>query len=438
MANSLRLEGDNIYNYRARVTREIENLKGNQSIEQGNRQLILEFLDHYGTMKELSLARKTKLLGSVRNLAQMLGKPFENATVKDLDQLIMAIKKREDWGKWSKYDHIVVLKLLYKWLKKNRTIDRAVIDYITEFVCEQPKPDKINANELLTQEDVIKMIDATKNVRDKAFIACLWESGARIEELGTLRWKDIEYGDKALKLNIKGKTGERTCWVVNAAPYLATWKDLAPNRTDSNGFVWVISYKTARKPAMSYHLFRNMLRRLAIKAGISKKVNPHFFRKSAASFRAKNGWNEALLNQQFGWVQGSRVSRHYVFIADDALKNRMLKDAGLPVNDEEKQAENLLKPKNCPRCGVSNPATSTMCQKCGCYLDARQAIEHEDKEKAKLQGMVTDTVKVVLEQMLNIQVSERKAQITDEQAKAVIELAEKLKKQGIDRIVMQK
>lgn len=62
--------------------------------------------------------RIVKCIYSLRYFARRLKMPFEQATKEDLIGLVEEIENR-DYAENTKYDHKIVLKIFYKWLKGN-------------------------------------------------------------------------------------------------------------------------------------------------------------------------------------------------------------------------------------------------------------------------------------------------------------------------------
>ena len=63
--------------------------------------------------------------------------------------------------------------------------------------------------ELLTEEEIQKMISSCANLRDRALVSVLYESGCRIGEIGNLRIKDVLFDEYGAKIDVLGKTGAR-------------------------------------------------------------------------------------------------------------------------------------------------------------------------------------------------------------------------------------
>ncbi len=67
--------------------------------------------------------------------------------------------------------------------------------------------------------------------------------------------------------------------------------------------------------------------KISRKAGINKKIHPHLFRHSRATYMA-NYLTEAQMNQYFGWVQGSGMPAVYVHLSGRDVDDAILKANG--------------------------------------------------------------------------------------------------------------
>jgi len=63
---------------------------------------------------------------------------------------------------------------------------------------------KITLKDLLTEEDIKKMINVADNIRNKAFISLLYESGCKIGEMLSIKIKDIIFDEFGFIISIGG------------------------------------------------------------------------------------------------------------------------------------------------------------------------------------------------------------------------------------------
>ncbi len=112
------------------------------------------------------------------------------------------------------------MKRFYKWLKGNNVTYPEEVKWITTTLKTK---NRLLPENLLTEEEIQRLIDVVDRPRDKAFIITLYESGPRIGELGSLRLGDVEFDERYAKLMLRGKTGARR--VILVAALLSTNMD---------------------------------------------------------------------------------------------------------------------------------------------------------------------------------------------------------------------
>lgn len=61
--------------------------------------------------------------------------------------------------------------------------------------------------DLITDNEIKKLIETCNYSRDKALISLLAESGARVGEIGKLRLKDVKFDKYGVILSLNGKMG---------------------------------------------------------------------------------------------------------------------------------------------------------------------------------------------------------------------------------------
>lgn len=151
--------------------------------------------------------------------------------------------------------------------------------------------------EPLTPEEIHALISACgrgpAGLRNRALIVVMARSGLRVSEALALQIKDVDLARGRITV-LHGK-GDRArivgldpeaCAVVER--WVAARKKLGVARSrrgTPTPLFCVISYPTAGAPVHSAYV-RDLLKRLAAKAGIDKRVHPHGLRHSYASYLA--------------------------------------------------------------------------------------------------------------------------------------------------------
>jgi integrase len=244
--------------------------------------------------------------------------------------------------------------------------------------------------DLITEEEVKLLANNTYNLRDRAIIMTLYDTGARIGELLLLKIGDVSFERKYARISIpfEGKTGSRSILVRACSPAISQWLLEHPNRNDRKAPLFCGIWSKKKGEPLNYPTIRKMLRETFKRAGVDKPSNPHQFRHSRATELAKI-MTEAQLCQYMGWVPGSKEASTYVHLSgrdtDTAIK-RMYGD------EVEEEKSNHLKPIKCPRCGHVNDASNEFCGKCTLALNDKALLEYEEKQKqrGKIEELIGD------------------------------------------------
>lgn len=357
----------NIYNYERKIKNIIEKL--HNPISENNVNAIKEF-GHYLISLGLSKARIENYLRLLKILAEKLKKDFIAANKEDIQKLVYEIEN-SDYSPHYKHSLKVALKRFYKWLLGNDEEYPEIVKWIkTTFKYK----DFLLPEQLINEEEIKKLIDSCNNIRDKAFISLLYESGARIGEIGSLRIKDIEFIENYARINIKGKTGSRSIIIISSIPYLINWINIHPLKNNPNSPLFISLKEGFNYKMLSHSMFNRILKKAAKRAGINKRIHPHKLRHSRATFLA-NKLTEAQMNQIFGWKQGSRMPSIYVHLSGRDIDNAILKLYGIEKKEEK---ENKISIKICPRCNSINMEDAKYCMKCGLILDIKEAARIEE------------------------------------------------------------
>ncbi len=367
-----------IHNYDKRYQAALRQVQ-NADIPERNKQLILDF----GKDLVLEGASKPRLLryhNVLKIVAQLLGKEFDKAEIADLKGIVATIQQRSDYSPWTKQAYKIIIRRFYKWLAGTKTFP-PIVDWITIGVKRSEKP-LPSEGDLLSESDIQKILQVANHPRDKAMIAMLWESGARISEIGNLKLCNIEFDEHGTLISVRGKTGSRKIRLMYSTQFLSIWMSMHPFRSNKDAQLWINIGTTNHNKPMVYGAIRKLLMHLFQKAEIRKRCNPHLFRHSRATFMAHH-LTEFQMNQYFGWFQGSRMPSTYVHMSGRDVDSAILKMNGF--KGEIKNEESKLVPQRCPRCETMNCNDNTYCFKCGGLLDVKFAAELDERRNKVLE-----------------------------------------------------
>ncbi|MCD6568840.1 tyrosine-type recombinase/integrase [bacterium] len=164
-------------------------------------------------------------------------------------------------------------------------------------------------------------VSTITGLRDRAILEVLFSTGLRVAELVNLNKNQIkiENFDEDLEINIIGKGG-RIRPVYLSPRALKALKDYLDRRNDNNKALF-INYK-GPKPGnrLTARSVENIVRKYALKAGISIPVTPHTLRHSFATDLLMRGVDLRLV-QEFLGHKNIATTQIYTHITSKKLKD---------------------------------------------------------------------------------------------------------------------
>jgi integrase/recombinase XerD len=201
-----------------RSLQSVENRIRNANYCTDNIKLIFKF-ENYLFANGLSSVRVLKYLSHINIIATWTDTNFSSMELDDIQSIVARIE-RSDLAEWTKHDYKLTIKRFFTWLGMEDKIKWIKISM------------KMNASklpeELLTEEEIKRMIEVANHPRDKVIIAVLYDTGTCIGEMGSLKIKHIVFDQYVAILTVNGKTGMRRVRIIFSVPYLASWLDIHP------------------------------------------------------------------------------------------------------------------------------------------------------------------------------------------------------------------
>ena len=345
-----------------------------------------EHPESYGVIEEfaedmlaegLTVHRMYSYILWLRKILYAVDKKIDEWDRKDVRRTINHFKAEVESGRISENSFEEVkktLKKFFKWLGKEEIVSWFSLKNVET---------KISPQDLITEEEFERMMSACMSSRDRALISLLYETGARIGEIGSMRIKDVSFDDYGAIIWLpKSKTIRRKLRVVYSARYLSEWLSDHPMKDNSEAALWIkLSGSRALQP-MVYKDLHAQLRRICKRAGIKKRIYPHLFRHTRAT-RLLAKVPETIGAKYMGWINGSKMVGVYVHLASEDVDEAILKMHGIKTNNNNKDLEVI----QCSRCMQVNPATSRFCSRCGLPLTEGAIQEIEEWEKRKNEAL---------------------------------------------------
>jgi integrase/recombinase XerD len=175
----------------------------------------------------------------------------------------------------------------------------------------------------LSEEDVERLLNApdtetTLGCRDKTMLEMLYATGLRVSELVNLRLDEVSLRQGVVRITGKGNKERLVPFGEEAMSWLEKYlnqarKDLLHSR--QCGFVFV----TNRGDSMTRQAFWHIIKRYALKAGITKTLSPHTLRHAFATHLLNHGADLRVVQLLLGHSDLS-TTQIYTHIARERLK----------------------------------------------------------------------------------------------------------------------
>ncbi len=336
-----------------------------ESLKEPNRSYALQFKDWMELQNRATRTIAKRLDELIFVLKELGTKDAKSANKADIGHIVIAINnaKRKD-GKAiatiSKGKIKMTMRKFYKFLLNSKIYPEIV---------EDVRPDRAkNAllpTDMLSEADVDKLIRSCRNPRDKAILSLLW-SGMRVGELLALKIQDVRIEGGEVDVTVAGKTGQRTVSLMNPT-YLITYMQQMRSGAEPSTPLFVrLQNGVPTDEWLSYASLKKMLSDLKARVPELKgrRIYPHLFRHSFASFLAGQNFNPEVMRRYFGW-SSNEMANVYVHLNDQTVKSA-IRALG---NREVKIPEPTLIPKECWRCHFRNEPDMNTCARCFVDLD---------------------------------------------------------------------
>ena len=202
---------------------------------------------------------------------------------KDVESYVAALRK----GEYS-YSHIA---------NTSVAIERYMAFIKRPVKLGRPRKPKNIIKTVLTEGEVARILAAAKNERERAIIALLAYSGIRCKELCSLRVSDLDLDNLRLRIICGKGSRDRVVYLSRECARILTEyiSRFGPSGSE-------LLFTTLQGRPYNGWALRKLVKTVAARAGIKKRVYPHLFRHSLACNLLNRGANimtiQALLGHQ--------------------------------------------------------------------------------------------------------------------------------------------
>jgi len=264
-----------------------------------------------------------------------------NSYTRDLEKLLLFLEQNEISISPISIDKNIIHNFIYEAAKKvtpstqARIISglRSFFDYLIfeEYretnptdLLETPKigrklPDTLSEEEI---NDLIVAIDLShsQGERNRTIIETMYSCGLRVSELINLRISDLFFNEGFIKISGKGNKERFVPIHYTTQKYITIYINEIRCHLDAvKGFEDIL-FLNRRGKSLTRQMIFTILKTLAVKINLNKKISPHTLRHSFATHLLKNGADLRAIQQMLGH-ESITTTEIYVHLDKSYLKD---------------------------------------------------------------------------------------------------------------------
>lgn len=277
-----------------------------------------QYLIQLFMIKKRSLSHQTMegYLRAVKRLMTAVNKPLDQIGTVDIDWYLSQYERRkgingEKLEKSTYNNERRFLSAFYTWMRKAKLIEENPVE------ATEPKRVISKPIDYFSKEEMIKMKDACKDVRERAILEVFRSTGARVGEITDICLEQVNFetGD----IWIKGEKGGRyrTLYLdEDARHYYLKYKE---SRKDDCPYLFTKSRKPYGK--MTVSAYRTIIKEIGERAGITTRVYPHKMRKTLGMDLKNRGVDIGIIQEVLGHASPAVTSMYYAQSTQKTLRN---------------------------------------------------------------------------------------------------------------------
>lgn len=225
---------------------------------------------------------------------------------------------------WTLDGYYRAWRTLFNWCINQEYIERSPMRKLKR--PQRPEPDP----KALDDGDLARLLDAARQSwRDYAVLCFLASTGCRLGGIAGCTISDVDMQSGRVRVLEKGKGGGKRRTVYLSEVALSALRDYLyhERRWGASDFLFVAD---DGERGLRPDGIRSLLRRLASRAGVKGRVNPHSFRHRFARNLLARGCDLGSVRQLMGHTDPSVTVKFYGRWADDELRQAHAKYFSLP------------------------------------------------------------------------------------------------------------
>lgn len=253
-------------------------------------------------------------------------KLLEELTNRDVELFIEKVFIERNYSVSSQRQFVSALKIFIIFYPQTK---------INDLVLERPKKSR-NLPSVLSQEEVLAIIQNTQNLKHRAILALIYSCGLRISELINLKLADFHLQRK--QLIVKNGKGRKDRYVSLADSFLPLLSNYYHSYKPRIYFV-----EGQNEGKYSAESVRQFLRKSCLKAKIKKTVTPHTLRHSYATHLLENGVDIRYIQSLLGHSKPETTMIYTHVKRKDLMEIQNPLDVALQkINKRDNEKQKLL------------------------------------------------------------------------------------------------
>ena len=246
---------------------------------------------------------------------------IRNSSKQTVKGYINSIQKFFDYSKSQGLNENCVKNYIQQILKsKNPSSvrkDLFAIKFFFDNVLKQklslPNPKKKNTlPEILTIDEIRKLIQNTFNIKHQLIIRMLYGCGLRVSEIVNLKKEDVNFKENLIKIRLAKGKKDRFVKIPESL-----FEDLREYIGIENSN---ILFPSNRGGKLTKDTIQKIVRNAAKKANIKKRVYPHLLRHSFATHLLEHGTDLRIIQKLLGHAN-IKTTQIYTQISQASIKN---------------------------------------------------------------------------------------------------------------------
>ena len=376
-----------IYNVKGNIESVKRRLK-NSALLENVKDKIFEFVD---TLKEgsgIKEHRQYYYFERLLILSDVLGEKILNPSKNDVLKAISELRDRTTvrhtpYSPATISDFKKVLKKFVKYANDGE---------LPKFWREDIHAEKIGSrykrpDQMITYDELQELLKACRNIRDKALVSLLWDSGIRASELLKLQVEDFQLSKDGLYATLNIKEGSKNYKprtvvltgdsVVLVPQYIEYLREFLKDKYSEKGFLFIGIGKEKPGENLTYDDLRSIIQKVVKRSPVKKEISPHLFRHSAATRMAVDVPIQ-VFTKQMGW-SSNKMADNYTHMDSKGQIMAILKAQGIPITDEELKKPMAKVTRKCPRCHTTNTGGARFCTNCGSPMRPEDFVKVEEQ-----------------------------------------------------------